>query len=228
MNEKYQLILKNSTILLVEDDPNLKESFKRILLLYVREVLCANDGIEALYLFHNQSIDIIITDIKMPRMSGLDFIKKVRTINQTVPIVVQSAYTDQEFLLESIKLSLIEYVIKPIKENKLDEILINCAKHLQKHKLKSIAINKAVLYDYDKKVLIENGIDVILTSKEIEFIELLLAHQGSLVQKEYLEDKMYIFSEAPPSALKNLVFKLRKKLQTNIIETVGKLGYKIS
>ncbi|NOX16398.1 MAG: helix-turn-helix domain-containing protein, partial [Epsilonproteobacteria bacterium] len=65
------------------------------------------------------------------------------------------------------------------------------------------------------------------TQKEVEFFELMLAHKGNLVTKQEIENKIYIYEEAPPSALKNLVFKLRKKLEISIIKTVGKLGYTI-
>jgi DNA-binding response OmpR family regulator len=227
MLDKDQLVLQNSTILLIDDDINLRNSFKRILELYVKKVIVANDGIEGLYKFENSTPDIIITDIKMPKMNGLKFIKKVREKDQDIPIIVQSAYTDQEFLLESIKLSLVEYIIKPIKENQLEDVLQACAKHLQDSKLKTIYISKDIIYNYEDKSLIDSGRLITLTNKEIEFIEILLAHKGHLVTKEYLESHIYIYSEAPPSALKNLVFKLRKKLDSELVKTVGKLGYTI-
>ncbi len=227
MDEKYEILLNKSTILLAEDEDNVRESFKKVLLLFIETVFCAKDGEEAYKLYNEHHPDIIITDIKMPKLSGLEFIKKIREKNHKVPIIVTSAYADQDFLLESIKLSLIEYVIKPIKESDLNRLLIECAKHIYKNSQTIIKLEESSYYDFDNKTFIYKDKSISLTQKEIEFFELLLAHRGNLVTTQDIEDKIYIYEEAPPSALKNLVFKLRKKINADIIQTVGKLGYMI-
>jgi len=78
----------------------------------------------------------------------------------------------------------------------------------------------------NKKFIYKNK-PIPFTQKEVEFFEILLVHRGNLVTKQDIEDKLYIYEEAPSSALKNIVFKLRKKLKINIIKTVNKLGYMI-
>jgi len=225
MIEKYEIILKKSSILLAEDDESVRESFKRVLLLFVNHVYSAKDGEEALKLYEKHNPDIIITDIKMPKMNGLEFIKKIRESDHDTPVIVTSAYTDQDFLLESIKLSLVEYVVKPIKESDLDRLLKECVKALEKKSKTIIELSSTCMYDYDNKILTCNDKKIVLTHKEVELFEILLAHRGSLVTKYAIEDKLYIYEEAPPSALKNLVFKLRKKIGDDIIKTVNKLGY---
>ncbi|MDD3462586.1 MAG: response regulator [Sulfurospirillaceae bacterium] len=227
MQEKIEIILKNSTILLVEDDENLRESFAKVLLLYVGHILTASNGEEALFIYERHPVDIVITDIKMPKINGLELIKKIRKDNHDIPIIVTSAYTDQDFLLESIKLSLVEYIVKPIKERDLIRLLETSANILLEKTKTIVALDKAISYDYENKTVIEGKTVISLTQKEIEFFEMLLAHRGNLVTRQSIEDKLYIYEEAPPSALKNLVFKLRKKIGENIIETVGKLGYLI-
>jgi DNA-binding response OmpR family regulator len=226
MQDKYKTILNSSTVLLVEDDKKVQNSFAKLLNFYVKSVFVANDGIEALEIYEKNHPDIIITDVKMPRLNGIEFIKRIRQKDSKTPIVVTSAYTDQEYLLESIKLSLIEYLVKPMREEALEKVLTQCAKSLSNSK-KEIYFNSEFFYDFTNKVFIYNDKTITLTNKEIEFIELLLAHRGNLVTKQKIEDKLYIYEDAPPSALKNLVFKLRKKLPLNIIKTQGKLGYLI-
>jgi DNA-binding response OmpR family regulator len=227
MDEKYEILLNESSILLAEDEENVRESFKKVLLLYVKNVYTAKNGEEAFEIYSSMQPDIIITDIKMPKLNGLELIKKIRKTNQDIPIIVTSAYADQDFLLESIKLSLVEYAIKPIKEKDLNRLLKECAQKLYEKSSNVIKLEQNCAYDLDNKIFICNNKSVPLTQKEVEFFELLLAHRGNLVTKQNIEDKIYIYEEAPPSALKNLVFKLRKKLDTDIIKTVGKLGYTI-
>lgn len=227
VQEKYEIVLSKSTILLAEDDESIRKSFKRILLLYVSEVYEAINGEEAFELYEKYHPDILITDIKMPKLNGLELIKKIRQLDIKTPIIVTSAYTDQDFLLESIKLSLVEYIVKPMKENDLNRLLQECAKTLLDKFETHIQLDADCSYDYDNKVFTCKGSQVDLTNKEIDFFEILLAHRGTLVTKHKIEDKLYIYEEAPPSALKNLVFKLRKKLDCDVIQTVKKLGYMI-
>jgi len=228
MLDKYEIILKNSSILLAEDEKMVRESFEKLLSLYVDRVYTAKDGEEAYELYKKYNPDILFTDVKMPKLNGIELIKIIREENRDIPIIVSSAYTDQSYLLESIKLSLVEYVVKPIKESDLNRVLSESAKILLENSKTFIVIDENSYYDYKNKVFIHDGKKVTLTQKEVEFFELLLAHRGDLVTKKSIENKLYIYDEAPPSALKNLVFKLRKKLPVDVIKTRGKLGYLIS
>ncbi|MDY0264666.1 MAG: response regulator [Sulfurospirillum cavolei] len=227
MLDNQKLVLKNSSILLAEDEENLRNSFKKVLLLYVKEVFTAANGEEAFELYQNHRPDIVITDVKMPKLNGLELIKKIRKENQETPIIVTSAYTDKDLLLESIKLSLVDYLVKPIKEKDLIALLeISADVLLQKVKT-VVAIDERNAYDYQNKQLIQDAQKISLTHKEVEFLEILLQHKGNLVTRQTLEDKLYVYEEAPPSALKNLVFKLRKKIGNDVVQTVGNLGYTI-
>ena len=227
MLDKYEIILKNSSLLLAEDEKNLRDSFAKVLLLYVDKVYTASDGEEAFMLYTEHRPDIVITDVKMPKLNGLELIKRIRKENHDIPIIVTSAYTDKDFLLDSIKLSLVDYVVKPIKEGDLTRLLQSSANLLLEKSKTIVKINMTSFYDYTNKTFLQDNIPITLTQKEVEFIETLLAHKGNLVTRQTLEDKLYIYEEAPPSALKNLVFKLRKKITNDVIKTIGNLGYAI-
>jgi DNA-binding response OmpR family regulator len=226
MLNNYKTILNNSSLLLVEDDIKLQQNFAKLLKFYIQKVFVAKDGLEALDMYKKNRPDIIITDVKMPRLNGIEFIKQIRKENSKIPIVVTSAYTNQEYLLESIKLSLIDYLIKPMREEDLERILTECAKALSKNP-KKIYFNSEFFYDYTNKLFFYKDKKITLTNKEVKLIELLLSNRGNLVTKQKIEDSLYIYELAPPSALKNLIFKLRKKLPFEIIQTQGKLGYLI-
>jgi DNA-binding response OmpR family regulator len=227
MDKKYEILLSKSSVLLAEDDERVRMSFKMVLELYVDSVYCAKNGREAYDIYYKQHPDIVITDIKMPVMSGLELVGKIRQKDSEIPIIVTSAYTDQDFLMESIKLSLVEYLVKPVKESDLSRVLEGSAKKLYQEHHTLTVITDEISYDLENKFFVYNGEQIVITPKEVEFVELLLSHRGNLLTKQEIEDKIYIYEEAPISALKNLVFKLRKKLPVEIIESVGKLGYMI-
>jgi YesN/AraC family two-component response regulator len=227
MTKTCQEILAKSSVLLIEDEEPLRKSFKKVLKLWVDEVYEANNGEEGLRAYEKYYPNIIITDIKMPKINGLDFIETIRKTNKNIPIVVTSAYADRDYLLKSIKLLLIEYLLKPIQERDLIKVLSSCAAKLSENNDVRIKLGDGQ-YDCQNRVFIDkNGNIYALTSKEIELIELLLENRGNLLTKQYIEESLYIYDIAPLSALKNLIFKLRKKIGNNAILSVGKLGYKI-
>jgi DNA-binding response OmpR family regulator len=107
--------------------------------------------------------------------------------------------------------------------------LDNCAKILLENRPQNVYFKNFGTYDYLNKCFIPtNKSPIPLTPKEVELIELLLTNRRSLFTKQHIEEHLYLYEEAPPSALKNLIFKLRKKLDCELIETVGKLGYRIA
>ncbi|RXJ88613.1 nodulation protein V [Arcobacter sp. CECT 8983] len=119
-------ILKNKTILYAEDESIIQDGVTETLNLFGLNVICAENGEEALSLFKNSEnkIDLILTDIKMPRLDGLGFIKKVREVNNDIPVIITTAHQETNYLMQSIELNISAYILKPINIYKLEEILI--------------------------------------------------------------------------------------------------------
>lgn len=225
MEAKYREILKNTNVLLAEDSEQLRVHFKDVLSLYVDKVYEASDGEEALEIFRNNTIDIIFSDIQMPNMDGLELSKKIRQINENIPIVIISAYSHQEVLLEFIKLHLVEYIIKPIKHQPLLDTLEKCAKILYDKSLLMFKLSEDCTYDLKNKILKYDDRSEKLTVKESAFLELLIKNHNKLVTKDIIEYEIYSKKPMGDTALKNLTFKLRKKLPPKTLNTVGTHGY---
>ena len=109
-------LLKNLKVLYVEDDLDIRNELAELLSKFFETVHTASDGKEGLKLYKNHAsqIDIIIADINMPELSGIDMVKAIRTFDKEVPVVFATAYSDNDFLSEAIKLKVFDYIIKPI------------------------------------------------------------------------------------------------------------------
>ncbi len=109
-------ILKNITILYAEDEAALREITLNILKGFTKKQFVAENGAEGLELFkQNESeIDLIITDVNMPIMNGLEMIREIKRINPNIPIIVATAFSNTEYLLEAIDIGVDKYVLKPI------------------------------------------------------------------------------------------------------------------
>ncbi len=107
--------LKDIDLLYVEDDKSVREQTKLILDDFVNEVVVAENGEEALELLKNKKFDIIIADINMPKMNGIEMIKAIKQdLNLDIPCIITTAHTDTEYLLDAINLKVDGYIVKPI------------------------------------------------------------------------------------------------------------------
>ena len=134
-------ILKNITILYVEDEKSLREITLNILKGFTYKQYIGENGLEGLELFkqHEDEIDLIITDVNMPQMNGLEMIKEIKKINTNIPIIVATAFSNTEYLLEAIDIGVDKYVLKPIDMKKLLQIM---SQSLLYHELKDLYIDK--------------------------------------------------------------------------------------
>ncbi len=119
-------MLNGSIVLLVDDEEELLENLTFDLREDVEEFVTAGDGNEALELFkkHQHEISCIITDIKMPRMNGLQFIQEVRKINTNVPVVFLTAHGDEEQMHVALSLDARDFISKPYDTFELRESII--------------------------------------------------------------------------------------------------------
>jgi len=229
MEQDIKNILKLSSILIVEDDLNLRKHFTDFMKLYVDNIYEASNGIEGLSVFNNNKIDIVFSDIKMPHLNGLALTKKIRDKDPNVPIVIISAYSEQDTLLQFIKLHLVDYMIKPVTHDKIIKLLTSCANILKNNSIINFKLSDNVFFDKNNKKLIVYDNNVTLSKKELDLLELFIQNTNKLVTKEMIEYNVYQDKEMSTYALKNLIFKLRKKIKDeNVILTIGTFGYMLN
>lgn len=115
--------IHNVKLLLVEDDSIIRNVYQQLIGQFVSHVLVAANGEEGYEMFVEHQPDIILTDIKMPVMNGLDMINKIRLTDKQVRVVIMSAYGESRFFLKAIESGVKGFLIKPINNNQLYEVI---------------------------------------------------------------------------------------------------------
>lgn len=126
--EALKSYCKNLRVLYVEDDVDIQALFVGMLREFFKTIETANDGLQALELFNTaletvRPYDLILVDLTLPKLSGLELIQKIRNLTRDVPVVVISAHNDSEHFIQTIRLGVNGYILKPVELNQLLETL---------------------------------------------------------------------------------------------------------
>jgi len=105
---------KNIKLLYVEDNQEARETTELILEEFFDEITVAVDGEDGYTKFRDKAFDLIITDINMPKLNGLEMISKIRALDNNISVIVLSAHNEPEFFDNSIQLGIDSYLLKPI------------------------------------------------------------------------------------------------------------------
>ena len=139
-------MLSDLILLYVEDDKITQEYIKMILEDECKELYIASDGVKGLEIYKKMKPDIVITDINMPNMDGLAMIKALKDIDTNLPIIIISAYDDQENLLQAVNMGCNGFVKKPINIEHLFEQLNIAAQKIEEGKKKKKKKDKEIEY----------------------------------------------------------------------------------
>lgn len=223
----HKEVLKNFTILYVEDEDDIRRNAVEYLQRICKEVLEARDGKEAIRVWQDRHPDIIITDISMPRLNGLDMARYIRASDTNTQIIIATAYTDTEYLMQAVELQLVKYLTKPITKEKLIAALDQSIKLIQDKSKFSIALSEDCSYNAYSKLILCAEKEIRLTKNELLFLDLLAHHHTRVVHYEEIEDAIWPIEGMTQDAIRSLVRAIRKKLPDNAIENVSGVGYKI-
>jgi len=218
----------NRTLLYVDDNDLIREEAVEYLSLIYETVLEASNGEEALVLYKEKKPDIIITDIEMPIMNGLQLVKAIRRNDKSTPIIIVTAFMNHEYLLEAIELRLVKYILKPITNHKLDTAL-SLAHECLEDKVDNCMIQLSLDSSYDKlnRTLIIDKQVIQLTHNEIMLFELLLNKSGNIITYEEIKNKIWNYENNYRDSLRSLVRSLRRKLKGVIVQNISSIGYRI-
>jgi len=215
------------SILIAEDEQALLDSMTEYLELFFEKVYRAKDGQEAYLNYLKHHPDIIIADINMPHLDGLSMIEKIRENDPRTKIIITSAHSDQEKLLQAIELHLVKYLIKPVQSDHLKTLLFSLVDelHVQKYTLK---FKESFYWDTLNKKLFHNTEEIDLKPKERRVMELLCTYPNQSISS--IDIYNYLYEDQPERdysshAITSLMKRLRQKLPKETIKSVYGVGY---
>jgi len=227
MNALSLKILKNLNVLYIEDDPLVTEQTIAILDHYFKKVFHNFNAEDALKIFHSEHVHILITDIELPGINGLELCEEIRKTNYHIPIFITSIHNDKDMLMKAIKLNLVDYLIKPVSTTSITETLIESLVHLDRKGEFLVKINKEVNYYPLCSELIVNGANTSLSLSEIKLLDLLIMNKNKVVYKNAIEHVLSPDEPLSDSAYRNILYRMRKKVGKDSIVSVSRIGLKL-
>lgn len=188
----------------------------------------AADGKAGLELYKKHTVDIVITDIEMPKLNGLEMAEKIRNMSLSTQIIITTAYKKSEYLLQAVNLQLTQYLIKPLSLEKITTALELSSHYLDSKKIKTKKnINNNTYYDTYTKELISNNQIIDLSKYERALIELLIKKHPAPLSYESIDATIYDYNGSK-NAIKLLISALRNKTTKGSISNISGFGYKIN
>lgn len=220
--------------LVVEDDDRIADFLVRALKSEGHSCVRTGDGREGLELGKNADFDLILLDLMLPSLSGLDICQELRMRSIVTPIIMLTAMDGIDDVIAGLKMGADDYVTKPFV---IDELLaridaIGRRGPLQAENTSLLAIGDVVMDCRSMHVTLA-GASIVMTAKELAVLELLMTHPNKLFSRERILSNVWGMDKDPLTNVVDVyVGKLRRKLsregEPSFIETVRGMGYRIS
>jgi DNA-binding response OmpR family regulator len=220
-------VLKNFTLLYAEDDLEVQEQMGEYFETYFQKIYIASNGKEALALYNTHKPDVMILDIYMPDIDGLKLTEMVRVKDFKTKIVVMSAHSQSNLVLQAINSNVNHYLVKPATLEQIKDMLYKLSTELLRDKSKVIRFSETLLYNTASKELIEDGQIVELGHKTSRLLEIMVAHINKTVPTQDIISFVWedCTQEISYDSVKSQVSILRKKLPENSLTSVYGTGY---
>ena len=217
---------KQLKILFVEDESKLSELLENAIGDNFGSFICAYNGKDGLKKFKEFLPDIVITDITMPIMSGLDMAREIKNISPDTPIIILSAYSETDKLLNAIDIGVIKYFIKPFDLDEVLEYIDSLKTILEK---KTVKLYDDFLYKKDSNTLYKNNRYIKLSKTEKEFFKLMINEnkENHIISSETIKLKLWGNSNVSNDRVRTFIKRLREKTSKDVIKNIKGEGYQL-
>lgn len=213
-------------ILVVEDDKVIREGICEYLSEFGYEMYEAEDGRKALVIFKDKDINLIILDIQIPLLNGLEVLKEVRKESK-IPILMLTAFSDEEYKISAFSSLADGYIEKPfslpVLKVRIDSLIKRYYKEVEKFIYKDLEVNFSSYTAKSKDEFID------VNAKELEILKYLLENEGHVLTRNQIIDNVWKETEDIPfdRVIDVYIKELRKKLKLDCIITIRNVGYKL-
>ncbi|WP_458700411.1 response regulator [Sulfurospirillum sp. 1307] len=221
-------------VLLAEDENVAREILSFYLNTIFDEVVVATDGKEGLEIYtnaldKNQKFDLVLTDIKMPNMNGIEMLENIYKLNPNQKFIIVSAYKDEEKLLKSIELKVLGYFVKPLNVDNIMKLLMKAKDEVLEDKKQNAGvskINQTYTYNQKSNLLYENNVLVKLSKKETEALKILMKNRGKIVSINRFKKAIWQDESTLDATFRTVMKRLKDKIKKDdfIISRKGQ-GY---
>jgi PAS domain S-box-containing protein len=208
-----QSFLKQLSILYIEDDLNIRDSFSKLFTKLFKKVIIAIDGQDGLDKFQethsSEPFNIIISDINMPRLNGIELLRKIKEIDNNIPFIFTTAFTESQYLLEAINLGVTHYAVKPIEiKQLLLQVQDICSEKYAIEQLKKTEKTNATYLNIINKVAVVSQTDL---HGDITFVNDIFCEVSGYTKEELLgaNQRIVRHPDMPTSFFDNLWDTLR-------------------
>ena len=209
-------------ILVVEDDQIIREGISEYLSEFGYDIVQAKDGHEALKNFENYEINLVILDIQIPLLNGLEVLKEIRKKSE-LPVLMLTAFNDEEYKINAFSSLADGYMEKPFSKVRIDSLI---KRHFGNHEKFEYNNAEVDFTSYSAKF---NGEDVDINAKELEILKYLLENEGQALTRTQIIDNVWKETDEIPfdRVIDVYIKELRKKLGLDCIVTIRNVGYKL-
>ena len=225
------------SILLVEDEENLHETLKMNLEMEGYQITSAYDGIAAMKAVQNEYFDLIIMDIMIPEIDGLNVTQNIRLTNTEVPILILSAKNQSEDRVLGLRKGADDYLTKPFN---LEELLLRVEKLIQKSKKIQDKSTLGEIYSFGEHTInfkaqeakTARGEKILLSKKEAMLLKLLIENKNEVVPREKILQSVWGYNVYPTTrTIDNFILNFRKYFEEDsrnpkYFHSVRGVGYK--
>ena len=220
-------------ILIVDDEPPIRRFLRTALAAQDYRVEEAGDGEAALDFLKRNPVDLVILDLGLPGMDGLDVVRRLRGEGKTVPIIILSSRDDEAGKVAALDLGADDYVSKPFGVEELSARVRAALRHkLQQEGEKPLFRSGDVSVDLVRRIVTARGAEVKLTPREYDLLRLMIAHAGKVLTHKFILHEVW-GGEADVQYLRIYIRNLRQKLeadpeQPKLIQTEQGVGYRLA
>jgi DNA-binding response OmpR family regulator len=223
-----------SKILLVEDDPAILEGLNILLNEENYETVCADDGEKGLSLAIKESPDLVVLDIMLPKMNGLDVLQTLRNREKSnVPVIMLTSRKEEIDRVMGLEFGADDYVTKPFSTRELlARIKAVLRRYDVKQKIMEVISFGNVTVDLKHQEVKKNGVLLDLSVTEFDMLTYFISHAGEVVTREMLLDQVWGYDSYPTTrTVDNFVLAIRKQIEEDPSEpehliTIYRAGYK--